>query len=377
MPYQFICTDLSALSPIGLLALANLPTIAKRVAIAGNASYLDILILCPGIQLELDAPELAKGEIPACAAMVTPWVGRAGQLTFLEIEGMQEDTDTGKRGAEGLGKHGGTGHVRPKMARKTATGWSGTQGNGFISDILHDIICPALSISAILRLAYLEDWNALGACGALMAARAMNVLVIKRRARSGAEWKGEPEPGVWGALFVLLSQDKWVILEGLVDHLKATASGYWLGEASALDQTLTTIAKMLVYLAPALLFASKPEGALIFLALLSITTACLALSNTLATNITMHGHRIRESFQPIRYKRRLHLLNDPLIQFYCNEEELRTGNGQIAVAERSSPKEEAQKDEDVKGKRPSWMFQMGMELSSKSALYTQPDLVIM
>jgi hypothetical protein len=57
---------------------------------------------------------------------------------------------------------------------------------------------------------------------------------------------GALEPGVKGDLLVLLSQDRWVRIRGLVDDLKAVASGSWLRKPTALEQFMTTLATILV-----------------------------------------------------------------------------------------------------------------------------------
>ena len=51
-----------SLDSSGLVALADLSTIAQRAALTGGASFLDILLLCPGIHRQQTATELSKGE---------------------------------------------------------------------------------------------------------------------------------------------------------------------------------------------------------------------------------------------------------------------------------------------------------------------------
>ena len=51
-----------SLDAAGLLALADLSTIADRTALTGGASFLDALVLCPGIHRQQTATELNKGE---------------------------------------------------------------------------------------------------------------------------------------------------------------------------------------------------------------------------------------------------------------------------------------------------------------------------
>ncbi|KAF9525596.1 hypothetical protein CPB83DRAFT_859270 [Crepidotus variabilis] len=48
-------------------------------------------------------------------------------------------------------------------------------------------------------------------------------------------WKRAREPGVKSDLLVLLSQDQWVRMKGIVDDLKAATSGQWLHDQTALN----------------------------------------------------------------------------------------------------------------------------------------------
>src|SRR5690606_19332406 len=123
-----------------------------------------------------------------------------------------------------------------------------------------------------------------------------------------------------GSLIVLLSQDRWVILRGLINDLKAVTSGEWLREATAFEGALTTFATMLVYIAPIFMANATSYGALFFLALMSLTTACIGLSNALANGITMKKCRIWVSkSQPRRFPRRL-VMVDHLEKHYCTKE---------------------------------------------------------
>jgi len=50
-----------SLSASGLLALADLSTVAQRTAITGGSSWLDSLLLAPGLHYQQAAEELARG----------------------------------------------------------------------------------------------------------------------------------------------------------------------------------------------------------------------------------------------------------------------------------------------------------------------------
>ena len=59
-----------SLDAAGLLALADLSTIAERTALTGNASLWDVLILCPGIHRQQTATELNRGEYAAITTLI-------------------------------------------------------------------------------------------------------------------------------------------------------------------------------------------------------------------------------------------------------------------------------------------------------------------
>lgn len=61
------------LSAAGLLVLADLSTIAQRTALRGGSSWLDSLLLVPGLHYQQAADELARGEgAPALVAVEDP-----------------------------------------------------------------------------------------------------------------------------------------------------------------------------------------------------------------------------------------------------------------------------------------------------------------
>ena len=60
----------------GLIALADLDTIARRTVLTGTAVYLDALVLCPGTHRQQTASELNGGELPPTAALTTGYVFR-------------------------------------------------------------------------------------------------------------------------------------------------------------------------------------------------------------------------------------------------------------------------------------------------------------
>ncbi|EKM53633.1 uncharacterized protein PHACADRAFT_260092 [Phanerochaete carnosa HHB-10118-sp] len=269
-----------------LIALAPSETILKRTALTGGASWLDIFLLAPGILSQQDAPKVNDSEYPATAAMTTGYVfrvenqatvgylqriGKTGHLTTLHVEERPDSL-----------------HIDPLASFAYLAGVASTA-------------CVAAA------LAKLGDHAALGFLGSLIAARALNVAVLKRRARKG--WKGMPEPGTYGDLMVLVSQDKWVRIRGLVDDLKTVTAGQWLQDMSALDSLLASAASLLVYGSVAFAWQATPLGSALTAGLLALSATLLGLTNSLTTKLRMFGCVVGVT-DVKKYERRLFMAQD-------------------------------------------------------------------
>ncbi|KDQ57952.1 hypothetical protein JAAARDRAFT_34766 [Jaapia argillacea MUCL 33604] len=303
----------------GLLALADLRTIAYRTALTGSASFLDILFLAPGIHCQQAASEVHGGEYPTIGAMTTGYVFRVENEATVNY----------------LQRVGEPGHLATVDVAGPKDAISG--GGLFSKDTLASIcyLCGiALTIAVVALLRVIGDWWALGVVGMLMLARSLNVLVIKQRSRLG--WKGIPEPGVRGDLLVLLSQDRWVRIRGLVDDIKVVTSGQWLREETTMESFCVSFATLLVYSSAALAGNASTVGNLLIACLLLISVALLGACNALTSRLRMFGRTISLEGKPKPYTRRLDMV-----------EELITASGRddwaIAMGLIVPPKEKAQK----------------------------------
>ena len=281
--------------------LANLNTVALRTALTGTSSLTDALVICPGLHKQQDAPDLSKGEYPACAAMTTGYVFRVeNEATVLHLQK--------------LGKPGHLTTLTVSGARDRAQSVKQLLQYQFLITI--GTILPSLSYSCavalttivLVLLLLLEDWWGLAVLSMLILARLLNVLVIRRRASLG--WKGAPEPGVIGDLLILLSQDRWIRMRGTVDDLKAVTSGQWLREPTFFESSLTSFATLLVYLDAAFAANARWDGKLILLSLLLWSGALLGVTNHLTSEFSMYNRRIAIEGKPKPYHRRLDLAND-------------------------------------------------------------------
>ena len=180
-----------------------------------------------------------------------------------------------------------------------------------------------LTLAAFAFLAAIADYWGVAILGILATARMLNFVVIRRRAARGMVWKGAAEPGVKGDLLILLSQDRWVRMQGLVDDLKAVTSGLWLADRSFAESSATAVSTVLVYAVAALATNVSQIGSIVLMVLLLGSAGALALANHHMTAFRMFGRELRVAGYRKRYERR-RLLADDLIS--------ETGNREWALA---------------------------------------------
>ncbi|KAF3909965.1 hypothetical protein ABW20_dc0106967 [Dactylellina cionopaga] len=289
------------LDAAGLVALADIATIQERTVLTGTSSFLDIFVLAPGLHLQQKATGLNAGEHPACGALTTGYVfrvenpatvfylqriGRTGHLTTITVSKSFQDA---------------TWHTRLILTLLPL------QNMNFLSGIAY-FIAVSWGIAAFLLLILAGDWWGVTVFGSLMIARLINVIVIRRRSR--LEWCGAAEPGVMGDLLILLSQDRWVRMKGLVDDLKAVTSGQWLRDEDTLESWFSAFATLIVYLAAALASNITQLGKILLLCLLVGSAGLLALANTATDDFQMHGCVVKVAGECKKYERRLHLANE-------------------------------------------------------------------
>lgn len=289
-----------SLDAAGLIALADLTTIAKHTALNGTSSFLDLLVLCPGIHRQQQATNLNGGELPPTAALTSGYVFRVeNQATVFYLQ---------KKGVPG---HLVTLNVEETKSKGRRLNIKSTRKALNLMFLLY--ITPILlTLAALVSVTLREDWWALATLLTLILARTLNAIVIKRRSVTG--WKGVKEPGVEGDLLILLSQDRWVRLQGPVDALKAVTSGQWLRDMTFWESSLTAIATLLIYINAAVTANASQGGQIIILGLLLLSAGLLAVSNDLQGSLYMHGCRVQVEGNPKKYARRLDLA-DELIKY--------------------------------------------------------------
>ncbi|KAJ5534918.1 hypothetical protein N7527_001172 [Penicillium freii] len=280
----------------GLVALADLQSIAKWTALNGTSSFVDRLFLVPGIHKQSSAPSLSGGELPLTGALTS------GYVFQIENEAMVYFLQS-------IGKTGNLLNLVVDSPPTTAMEWLGWLfGSPGIIPLFLFAIGQLLTLGVIVKLAYLKEWWSLVIISMWMSARFCNIWSIKRRSHTG--WKGKSEPGVNGDLLILLTQDRWIRLRGTVDDLKAVTSGQWLRDKTLFDELLITFSTLVVYLSAALSGNLSTTGSLYLLCLLLVSAGLLELCTGLATRLQMYGRTIRVVGKPIPYTRRLDLVEE-------------------------------------------------------------------
>ena len=286
-----------SLDAAGLVALADLSSISQRTALTGSASIFDVLFLAPGIHTQQNASEVNGGELPTTAAMTTGYVFRIeNQATVNYLQNIGEPGSLVTLSV--VSRKARSPLLRPLRDLFAA---------GVIPSFLY-FIGIALSITSIAILGAIRDYWAVGVLLMLITARFLNMVVLKRRAHKG--WKGAPEPGVEGDLLVLLSQDRWVRMKGLVDDLKTVTSGQWLRDQTTIEGFATAFATLLVYSAAALASNASKVGSLIIATLLLVSVGLLGLCNAFTHDLQMYECKVRVIEGPKKYFRRLDMAKE-------------------------------------------------------------------
>ncbi|GJE91584.1 hypothetical protein PsYK624_077340 [Phanerochaete sordida] len=270
------------------VALAPFHSVAIRTALAGRASYWDILFLVPGFLEQADAHKVNNGEFPAVAAMSTGYIFRVENQATVAF----------------LQRVGKTGHLVDIGVHKA----SKSAYHEPVVTVLYTCGILATAVVAIL-LVLINDTPALIFLGALATARLLNVIELKRRSPLG--WKGAPENKP-GDLLVLASQDRWLRIRGDTTDLKTVLSGQWLAEPGPADALLAGGAALLVFGGLAFAMKASARGSFLVAGLLVTNAVLLVLCNALATKLHMFGCVAAVTGDSGLYKRRLEMADQLL-----------------------------------------------------------------
>ena len=216
-------------------------------------------------------------------------VGLTGQLTTLSVKSVQHNASQGN-------------HLISRFFT--------FQSASFTSSCAY-LVAVAMTATALALLASSQNGWGLVVVLFLCTSRLCNVIVIRRR--TNVSWQGAAEPGVKGDLLILLSQDRWIRMKGMVDDLKAVTSGQWLREMTFFESSIAAFATLLVFLDVALVSNVDQAGKMILLVLLVVSAGVLAIANETTQMLQMHGRVVAVEGSRKKYKRRLEMV-DQLIR---------------------------------------------------------------
>ncbi|KAI0551421.1 hypothetical protein F4679DRAFT_139358 [Xylaria curta] len=292
------------ISAAGLLALADLSTIAQRTRISG-ASWLDALLLAPGLHYQ-QAADAVLSELPSPYNAVesvdgktsTYNIANTATLHYLERVGRAGQrivVDVGTMPQRSYFPYGDQRKRRSRGQRGVI--WRDQEaGIGWISQVLY-LASPLLTVVAFVFMVLLREWWGVAALLGLMLSRLLNIWVIKQRTK----WPKVPRPGpntpgsnpdnsdMLTEYVVDLGHGRVVCLRGLASDLQAITRTSWLRDQTHVEGYLEAAAKLTVYLVAAFSGNLSQIGSIIFLGLLLITAGLLGLSNAHAKALSMYG----------------------------------------------------------------------------------------
>ncbi|KIE00741.1 hypothetical protein MAJ_03516, partial [Metarhizium majus ARSEF 297] len=328
-----------SLSAAGLLALADLHTVAQRTAITGGSSWLDALVLAPGLQYQQAVDALSRTKDPILSAVLQRPPGQSETVYSVNNAAMaqyirrlwQEANPSGtptlnvgvtkgptlrqqveaiRRALASLATRrvrGRTAHaeikgptprqqaeaIRRALASLVTRRVKRRTAHAEIDWLSHVfyLLSPVLTLAASTFMVLLADWWGLSFIAALMASRILNIYSIKQRARPSPLPVLDKDHD--GEYAVHLGDGSRVLLRGLGSDIRAMTAQIWLRRQTVAEGYLEAAAKLLVYLVAAFSGNQTQAGAMVLMALLVSSAALLGLSNAHARGLQVNGRIAR------------------------------------------------------------------------------------
>lgn len=310
-----------SLSAGGLLALADLNTVAQRTAIKGGSSWLDALVLAPGLHYQQAADALEQESVPGLAAELglTAAIETKADGTELRryvisniamVNYLKRLWSSNEKGGVitlnvGMAREG---EEMEQMAKRLSaklyrqgvgtSDWNQPVELDWLSHVLY-LMSPLLTVSAVTFMILLADWWGCAFIIALMVSRILNIWTIKQRGKQAKK----PSPKDLSAAAALdnhpteytidLGENRRVILRGLNSDLQAVTTQTWLRSKSTFDGYLEAVSKLIVYLVAAFSGNLTQAGGLVLMSLLLSSAGLLGLSNAHVRGLQMHGRVAR------------------------------------------------------------------------------------
>ncbi|KAI0385203.1 hypothetical protein F5Y04DRAFT_277269 [Hypomontagnella monticulosa] len=318
------------LSASGVIALADLGTIANRTRIVGGSSWLDALLLAPGLHYQQAADAVQDGVEQSSYSAVELYDGRTSTYNitntatrrYLERVGRVGERVTVDVGMMPERRGRGDRRRRRHSSGQRGTIWRDTGSDlGWFSHVLY-LMSPILTITAFVFMILLQEWWGIASLLALILSRILNIFVIKQRSKPPQT--PPPNPDISGILteyLVDLGQGKSVCLRGMAEDLQVITTQQWLRTKTHLDGYLEAAAKLIVYVVAAFSGNMSQAGSIIFMALLLITAGLLGLSNAHAKTFKMHGRLATPTVD------NLHRKSDGSLPYPASESDSRDSKG--------------------------------------------------
>ncbi|PBK70092.1 hypothetical protein ARMSODRAFT_124752 [Armillaria solidipes] len=284
-------------NPAGLVALVGLSLFT--IPSTGPLSYIDALL---ALRI-YNQQELNSDAFPMAGAMRTGStcrIGNSATVSYLQT--------IGRSG------HLVTARVFPTPAHNPSLSPLNRHLQSlFVADVpatLLYLLAPALTVATAVLLGYSQDWWGLGVLVTLVLSRLINVVVARRIWRSNQRSSLGKKPGVDGALFILCSQDRWILLRGAEDDLQTLIAGQGSRDKSVMERFAVSFAVLSVYVAVALSFLASTMGSMAIACLLLCSSAILGLCNTLTPCLRLPDCSVCVQGLPKKYNQRLEMVKE-------------------------------------------------------------------
>lgn len=299
-----------SLSAAGLLALADLHTVAQRTVITGGSSWLDALVLAPGLQYQQAVDALSRNKDPLLSAVRQSAPGQGETIYAVNNAAMAQyirrlwQGEASREGAPTLNvgvMKGLTPRQQMEAVKRALSRLLSRRRNRPIDRLEIDwlshvfyLLSPVLTVTASTLMVLLSDWWGLSFIVALMASRILNIYSIKKRSRpSAATAAVPPDTDHEGEYAIHLGDGSSILLRGLGSDIRAMTTQIWLRQQSAAESYFEAAAKLLVYLVAAFSGNQTQAGAMVLMALLVSSAALLGLSNAHARGLQVNGRMAR------------------------------------------------------------------------------------
>ncbi|EGO53532.1 hypothetical protein NEUTE1DRAFT_126815 [Neurospora tetrasperma FGSC 2508] len=282
-----------SLSAGGLLALADLSTVAQRTAITGGSSWLDSLLLAPGLHYQQAADELAKWSASSATAIVDAGAGAEPGASLTRGNGSEETRSLAPTTFRI--NNAATLLYLQKIARP---GQTVTLDVGTIPAIRQRLRIRRSESGLHATIWAEDDLPDLGWLSHRSKPRPIPFPPFPFHPFHSCPSSGSDhhEPNPITSLLISLGSDFpshpstcSIRLRGLSEDLYAITATAWLRAKTHVEGYLEATAKVLVYMVAAFSGNMTQVGAMIMMVLLLATAGLLALSNANAKMFRVNG----------------------------------------------------------------------------------------